>query len=104
MDEPWNANIHYDRRLDACVPETARSVLDVGCGDGFLAARLARRLTHSPGVGLLSAAAMGAALLAGAHLLSLSLSQVFRPVPVGLITVCLGGLYLIWLLIREARK
>jgi iron complex transport system permease protein len=25
-------------------------------------------------------------------------------VPVGLITVCLGGLYLIWLLIRETRR
>jgi iron complex transport system permease protein len=28
---------------------------------------------------------------------------VYRPVPVGLITVCLGGIYLIWLLIRESR-
>ncbi|WP_460746681.1 FecCD family ABC transporter permease [Nocardiopsis oceani] len=70
----------------------------------LVAPQLARRLTRAPGVGLLSAAAMGAALLAGAHLLSLVLSQVFRPVPVGLITVCLGGLYLIWLLVREARK
>jgi len=44
MAGPWNANIHYDGRLDACVPASARSVLDVGCGDGFLAARLARRV------------------------------------------------------------
>jgi 2-polyprenyl-3-methyl-5-hydroxy-6-metoxy-1,4-benzoquinol methylase len=44
MAEPWNANIHYDGRLDACVPASAASVLDVGCGDGFLAARLARRV------------------------------------------------------------
>lgn len=43
MPGPWNANIHYDARLDACVPATAGSVLDVGCGDGFLAARLAER-------------------------------------------------------------
>jgi 2-polyprenyl-3-methyl-5-hydroxy-6-metoxy-1,4-benzoquinol methylase len=44
MADPWNANIHYDGRLDACVPASATSVLDVGCGDGFLAARLARRV------------------------------------------------------------
>jgi 2-polyprenyl-3-methyl-5-hydroxy-6-metoxy-1,4-benzoquinol methylase len=44
MAGPWNANIHYDGRLDACVPASATSVLDVGCGDGFLAARLARRI------------------------------------------------------------
>jgi len=43
---PWNVNIHYDGTLDALVPSTARSVLDVGCGDGFLAARLARRVSH----------------------------------------------------------
>ncbi|MEQ7129415.1 class I SAM-dependent methyltransferase [Actinopolymorpha sp. B11F2] len=42
--DPWNVNIHYDARLDACVPPSATSVLDVGCGDGFLAARLARRV------------------------------------------------------------
>jgi 2-polyprenyl-3-methyl-5-hydroxy-6-metoxy-1,4-benzoquinol methylase len=44
MAGPWNANIHYDGRLDALVPASATSVLDVGCGDGFLAARLARRV------------------------------------------------------------
>lgn len=37
----WNVNIHYDARLSAAVPAGARSALDVGCGDGFLAARLA---------------------------------------------------------------
>jgi 2-polyprenyl-3-methyl-5-hydroxy-6-metoxy-1,4-benzoquinol methylase len=44
MADLWNVNIHYDARLAACVPATARSVLDVGCGDGFLAARLAGRV------------------------------------------------------------
>jgi iron complex transport system permease protein len=47
---------------------------------------------------------MGAFLLVGAHLLSLVIAQVYRPVPVGLITVCVGGTYLIWLLIRETRR
>ena len=40
----WNINIHYDALLDYKVPAGARRVLDVGCGDGFLAARLARRI------------------------------------------------------------
>jgi SAM-dependent methyltransferase len=42
--EPWNVNIHYDRTIDGHVPAGVRSVLEVGCGDGFLAARLARRV------------------------------------------------------------
>jgi iron complex transport system permease protein len=68
------------------------------------APQVARRLTRTPGVSLLASAAMGAALLSGAHLLSLLIAQAYRPVPVGLITVCLGGGYLIWLLIREANQ
>lgn len=68
------------------------------------APQLARRLTRSPGVSTAASAAMGAALLAVAHLLSLTAAQLYRAVPVGLITVCLGGLYLIWLLVREARR
>jgi SAM-dependent methyltransferase len=46
MAEPWNVNIHYDGRLDDCVPPRAASVLEVGCGDGFLAARLSKRLPN----------------------------------------------------------
>jgi ubiquinone/menaquinone biosynthesis C-methylase UbiE len=42
--QPWNINIHYDKLLDSQVPPDARCVLDVGCGDGFLAARLADRI------------------------------------------------------------
>lgn len=74
---------------------------------GFIALsapQLARRLTRTAGVSVLSSACMGAALLTAAHTLSLGIAQVYRPVPVGLITVCLGGIYLIWLLIRETRK
>lgn len=42
--QPWNINIHYNALVDAAVPAGARRVLDVGCGDGFLAARLAERI------------------------------------------------------------
>jgi ubiquinone/menaquinone biosynthesis C-methylase UbiE len=41
MGQEWNVNIHYDAQLAASVPARAAAVLDVGCGDGFLAARLA---------------------------------------------------------------
>lgn len=41
---PWNINIHYNALVDAQVPAGAHQVLDVGCGDGFLAARLAQRI------------------------------------------------------------
>lgn len=74
---------------------------------GFIALtapQLVRRLTRSPGVSLLAAAAMGATLLTCAQLLALVIAQFYRPIPVGLITVCVGGLYLIWLLIRETRR
>lgn len=42
----WNINIHYDGLLDSLIPADARSVLDVGCGDGFLATRLSRRVAR----------------------------------------------------------
>jgi SAM-dependent methyltransferase len=42
--DPWNINIHYDGKLEKCVAPQAVSVLEVGCGDGFLAARLSRRV------------------------------------------------------------
>ena len=43
MPEPWNINIHYDATLSRLAPRGAGSALDVGCGDGFLSARLASR-------------------------------------------------------------
>ena len=42
--QPWNVNIHYNALVDAEVPTGTQHVLDVGCGDGFLAARLAERV------------------------------------------------------------
>lgn len=39
MAKEWNVKLHYDARLAECVPASATTVLDVGCGDGSLAQR-----------------------------------------------------------------
>jgi len=40
---PWNRNIHYHDVVLNAVPPNCRRALDIGCGDGRLAARLAER-------------------------------------------------------------
>lgn len=67
------------------------------------APQIARRLAKSQGVALAPSAFVGAVLLLGADLLS---QRLFAPRqwPVGIMTVSVGGLYLIWLLSREARR
>ncbi len=74
---------------------------------GFIALcapQIAQRVARTPGVSVTAAAFMGAALLTAAQFASLAIAQFYRAIPVGLITVCLGGVYLIWLLIRETRR
>ncbi len=39
----WNYNIHYGEALLERIPEGARTAVDVGCGEGFMARRLAER-------------------------------------------------------------
>ena len=65
--------------------------------------QIARRVCGTAGVALLPAAAMGALLLVTADYLA---QRAFAPtqLPVGVVTVCLGGLYFAWLLMREARR
>lgn len=67
------------------------------------APQIARRLTASPGVALVPSAAMGAVLL----LISDVIAQQLLPdneLPVGAVTVCLGGAYLVYLLAAQARS
>ncbi|MEU8765821.1 iron chelate uptake ABC transporter family permease subunit [Streptomyces griseus] len=67
------------------------------------APQIARRITRSASVALLPSAVLGGFLLALADLAG---QRLFAPVqlPVGIVTVSIGGLYLVWLLVREARR
>lgn len=66
------------------------------------APQLARRLTRTAGIALLPAAVTGALLLVTSDWVA---RQVFAPtqLPVGVVTVSLGGVYFAWLLARQAR-
>ncbi|GAB3310618.1 iron-enterobactin ABC transporter permease [Epidermidibacterium keratini] len=65
------------------------------------APQLARRLTGSAGVTLAASAAMGALLLSVSDLIAQNL---LANLPVGVVTVSVGGLYLVWLLVMETRR
>lgn len=84
------------------------TALAIACAGpiGFIALaapQLARRLCNSPGIGLWSAALMGAVLCASADLLARLMLAPFQ-IPVGLVTSALGGAYLVYLLAREWRR
>lgn len=51
-DRYWNHNTHYHPWLLAQVPGTARTVLDIGCGDGLLATKFGRASLTVRGVDL----------------------------------------------------
>ncbi|MFI1379717.1 FecCD family ABC transporter permease [Embleya sp. NPDC020886] len=67
------------------------------------APHIARRLVPGTGTDPVTAAAVGATLLVGADWVA---QHGFAPtqVPVGVVTACLGGGYLVWLLLRESRR
>jgi iron complex transport system permease protein len=67
------------------------------------APQIARRMTGSGRVSMVSAAVFGALLLLASDLLA---QHALAPIqlPVGVVTVSLGGIYLMWLLFREAKR
>ncbi|GAA3192333.1 iron chelate uptake ABC transporter family permease subunit [Actinocorallia longicatena] len=66
------------------------------------APQIAARLTRAPGIALLPSALTGGVLLLAGDFLALRL---FAPtqLPVGVVTVSLGGVYFAWLLARNSR-
>lgn len=66
------------------------------------APQIARRLTRSPGVTLVPAACAGALLLAAADVVAQHLLPI--ALPVGVVTVIIGGGYLVWLIAHEIRR
>ncbi|MCJ7995565.1 iron chelate uptake ABC transporter family permease subunit [Rhizobium cremeum] len=84
--------------LTALVTATAGPISFIA----LCAPQIARRMTRSAGVALLPSALTGGLLLLAAdwavqHALGMQL-------PVGVMTVGIGGFYFLWLLIREGRK
>ena len=49
-DGYWNHNVHYQPVILRAVPPGCGPALDVGCGDGMLACRLAERCTKVTGI------------------------------------------------------
>jgi len=85
--------------LTATVTAVAGPIIFVA----LAAPQLARRLTRSAGITLVPSAAMGAALLLVSDVVA---QRIIAPaaLPVGAVTVTLGGIYLIALLITQAGK
>jgi iron complex transport system permease protein len=67
------------------------------------APQVARRLTRSGAVDLPTSALVAATLLTLSDLLALHAIP-GTAIPVGAVTVSLGGLYLVWLLARETSR
>jgi len=68
----------------------------------LVAPQIARRLARTAGITLAPAALVGALLCLAADYIAQHIAPV--PLPVGIITVMLGGGYLGWLLFTEARR
>jgi iron complex transport system permease protein len=84
--------------LIATVTATAGPIAFVA----LAAPQIARRLTGSAGLPLAASALTGALLLLGADLVAQHVLP--TALPVGVVTVVLGGAYLLALIVREARR
>lgn len=68
------------------------------------APHIAQRLSRSPTVGLVPSAVTGALLLSAADVIAQHAFGGALILPVGVVTVSLGGCYLTWLIVRDARR
>ncbi len=84
--------------LVAVVTATAGPIAFVA----LAAPQIGLRLARSPGVALMPAAFVGALLLCASDFVAQHVLP--TPMPVGIVTVVIGGAYLIWLLVAEARR
>jgi len=67
------------------------------------APQIARRIVRSDGLALGPTAAVGSMLLLLADVVAQRIHP-DSPLPVGIVTVSIGGLYFLWLLLREGKK
>lgn len=67
------------------------------------APQIARRIVRSDGLALGPTAAVGSLLLLLADVVAQRIHP-DSPLPVGIVTVSIGGLYFLWLLLREGKK
>lgn len=93
----WLAAVVIGVALTAVVTAAAGPI-------GFVALaapQISRRLTRTPGISLTASALLGALLLSAADIIAQHAFPL--SIPVGIVTVVIGGAYLAWLLVREGR-
>lgn len=88
--------------LAVCLVSVVTSVAGPIAFVALAAPQITRRLTRTPGIPLVPTGLVGGALLLGSDLIAQHVVPL--TVPVGVVTVVLGGGYLVWLLIHESRR
>jgi len=88
--------------LAVCLVSVVTAVAGPIAFVALAAPQITRRLTRSPGIPFVPTALVGGALLLGSDLIAQHVVPL--TVPVGVVTVVLGGGYLVWLLIHESRR
>lgn len=70
----------------------------------LVAPQVAARITPSPGIPLVTSAAVGATLLVSSEAVARTILAPTTQLPVGVVTTSLGGIYLLFLLLAQSRK
>ncbi len=70
----------------------------------LVAPQVAARITPSPGIPLVTSAAVGATLLVSSEVAARTILAPQTQLPVGVVTTSLGGVYLLFLLLAQSRK